>query len=103
MADAREKLLGTPSAHSYEASELESFRIALRSTALQWYRLRFVGRWYDVSHPGEVRQLESPEVFIRFRPDVRNLPGWIISCAGVMHLPCASPVGMIRLRRMCRV
>ena len=71
--DVREKKFGAAPPYVYGPSELESFRIELRSSAPQWYEFEFVVRWYDARQPKQVHQLRSAGGRIEFLPDVTQL------------------------------
>jgi hypothetical protein len=71
--DVRKKEFGTSPPHSYDANEVESFQIELRSTEPQCYEFQVVARWYDVKHPADVRELRTPMQRIDFLPDIADV------------------------------
>lgn len=71
--DVRKKEFGTSPPHSYDANEVESFRIELRSTEPQWYEFEIVVRWYDVKRPADVRELHTSMQRIDFLPDIADV------------------------------
>jgi hypothetical protein len=71
--DIRKKEFGTSPLHSYDANEVESFQIELRSTEPQWYEFQIIVRWYDVKHPAEARELRTPTQRIDFLPDIADV------------------------------
>lgn len=71
--DVRQREFGVAPPHSYEAQEVETFAIELRSTEPQWYELRFVAFWYDSTAPDRTHRVESEPLRVEFRPDVRDV------------------------------
>lgn len=70
--DVRKKEFGTPTPHSYEKEEIESFSVELRTTEPQWYKFYFLVRWYNSTNPTEILELRSPELQIEFRPSIED-------------------------------
>ena len=60
--DVRQKKFGTAVASSYEAGEVEAFRIELQSTEPQWYEFQIIVRWYDIKAQLDVHELKSPNL-----------------------------------------
>lgn len=71
--DVRKKEFGTSPPHSYDANEIESFQIELRSTEPQWYEFKVIVRWYDVKHPADVCELGTAMQRIDFLPDIADV------------------------------
>ncbi len=71
--DVRKKEFGTPTPHSYEKEEIESFSVELRTTEPQWYEFHFLVRWYDATEPTEILELRSTELRIEFRPSIEDV------------------------------
>ena len=71
--DVRKKEFGSAPPHSYEASEIEAFRIELRSAEPQWYDFEFVVRWYDARRPTDIHELRTPKQRIEFLPDIADV------------------------------
>ena len=71
--DVRKREFGSPTPHSYEKEEIESFLIELRTTEPQWYELQFLVRWYDSTKPIEIYELRSDEVRIEFKPSIEDV------------------------------
>ncbi len=71
--DVRIKEFGKSTPHSYDANEVETFHIELRSTEPQWYEFEIVARWYDIKHPADAHELRTPMQRIDFLPDIADV------------------------------